>query len=313
MFGHSLKKPDWLRISLPKGPEYERLRSLIKKHRLNTVCIEAKCPNIFECFSRNTATFLILGSNCTRNCRFCSIGTGKTGPPDPEEPVRVAMAAAQMNLRYVVVTSVTRDDLPDGGAGIFAETIIEIKKRITSARVEVLIPDFKGDREALKTVLSAGPDVLNHNIETVARLYPRVRPEAEYHRSLALLQRVKKYAPNIFIKSGIMTGLGETDHEIMETLNDLYDYECRILTMGQYLQPSRAHFPVHRYMPPDEFDKWRKTALKTGFSQVSSGPFVRSSYHAMEMFQSHHKKKMYSAKNNLILFNTYDKGTKKMN
>ncbi|MCD6273463.1 MAG: lipoyl synthase [Deltaproteobacteria bacterium] len=291
MSGNSLKKPDWLRISLPKGPEYERLRSLIKKHRLNTVCVEAKCPNIFECFSRNTATFLILGPNCTRNCRFCSIGTGKTGPPDPEEPVRVAMAASQMNLRYVVVTSVTRDDLPDGGAGIFAETIIEIKKRITSARVEVLIPDFKGDREGLKTVIFAGPDVLNHNIETVSRLYPRVRPVAEYQRSLTLLKRVKKYAPDIFIKSGIMLGLGEEDHEIMETLNDLYDYGCRILTIGQYLQPTRAHLPVHRYLSPDEFDKWRTTAINTGFYQVSSGPFVRSSYNAREMFQCHCKKK----------------------
>jgi lipoic acid synthetase len=285
MSGHSLKKPDWLRISLPKGPEYERLRSLIKKYRLNTVCMEAKCPNIFECFSRNTATFLILGSNCTRSCRFCSICTGKTGPPDPEEPVLVARAAAQMNLRYVVLTSVTRDDLPDGGAGIFAETIIEIKKKIRSARVEVLIPDFKGDREALKTVLSAGPDVVNHNIETVSRLYPLVRPEAEYRRSLALLKRVKKYAPNIFIKSGIMIGLGETDHEIMETLNDLYDYKCRILTMGQYIQPTGAHLPVHRYLSQDEFDKWRAMAINIGFSQVSSGPFVRSSYRAMEIFQ----------------------------
>ncbi len=291
MSGNSLKKPDWLRISLPKGPEYERLRSLIKTHRLNTVCVEAKCPNIFECFSRNTATFLILGPNCTRNCRFCSIGTGKTGPPDPEEPVRVAMAASQMNLRYVVLTSVTRDDLPDGGAGIFAETIIEIKKRITSARVEVLIPDFKGDREALKTVLFADPDVLNHNIETVSRLYPRVRPVAEYQRSLTLLKRVKKYAPDIFIKSGIMIGLGEEDHEIMETLNDLYAYGCRILTIGQYLQPTRAHLPVHRYLSPDEFDKWRTTAINTGYYKVSSGPFVRSSYKAREMFQHHCKKK----------------------
>ncbi len=274
----SLKKPDWLRVSLPRGPEYERLRSLIKRQGLKTVCVEAKCPNIFECFSRNTATFLILGSHCTRNCRFCAITSGRTGPPDPEEPLRVARAVAQMNLGYVVLTSVARDDLLDGGAGVFAETIAEIKKRTPSARVEVLIPDFKGDRENLKTVLAAGPDVLGHNIETVARLYPLVRPGAEYQRSLALLRRVKKYAPAIGLKSGMMLGIGESGTEIMRTLRDLYEHECRMITMGQYLQPSRAHLPVQRYVAPAEFDKWRRTALGIGFSQVLAGPFVRSSY-----------------------------------
>jgi len=274
----SLKKPDWLRVSLPRGPEYERLRSLIKRQGLKTVCVEAKCPNIFECFSRNTATFLILGPHCTRNCRFCAITSGWTGPPDPEEPLRVARAVAQMNLGYVVLTSVARDDLLDGGAGVFAATITEIKKRTPSARVEVLIPDFKGDREDLKTVLAAGPDVLGHNIETVARLYPLVRPGAEYQRSLALLRRVKKYAPAIGVKSGMMLGIGESGPEIMKTLSDLYEHECRIITMGQYLQPSRVHLSVQRYLAPAEFDKWRRTALGIGFSQVLAGPFVRSSY-----------------------------------
>lgn len=281
-----IRKPKWLKKKLPIGPEYENIRSMIRDDRLNTVCREAKCPNIWECFTRHTATFLILGSRCTRNCGFCAVEHGPTGPPDQDEPARVAEAAKNMNLRYVVVTSVTRDDLPDGGAEIFARTIDEIKKRIPGARVEVLIPDFKGSRSSLKTVLNAGPDVLNHNIETVERLYPYVRPEAEYSRSLELLQRAGTMNPEIPVKSGLMLGLGEKNEEILQTLNHLYDSGCRLLTLGQYLQPGKNHLPVKRFVPPEEFEDLKMEALKMGFSQVAGGPFVRSSYHAKELFQS---------------------------
>ena len=281
-----VQKPRWLKRSLPTGPIYGRISSLIKNGHLHTVCQEAKCPNQFECFSNHTATFLILGSRCTRSCRFCAIETGPLGPPDPEEPLRVAEAAGKMNLHYVVVTSVTRDDLPDGGASLFAETIKAIRIRIPDALVEVLIPDFQGKADALKTVLDAQPNVLNHNIETVARLYPAVRPEAIYRRSLELLQRVKAYDPAIPAKSGLMLGLGETAQEIEQTLEDLYDSDCRILTLGQYLQPSQSHLPVQRFVAPQEFEKWRETALQTGFAEVASGPFVRSSYHARGLYQA---------------------------
>jgi len=279
------RKPPWLRRRLPSGPVYEQVRSLIKKGHLHTVCQEAKCPNQFECFSSRTATFLIMGSKCTRNCRFCNIETGPDHPPDTGEPVRVAETAAKMKLRYVVVTSVTRDDLPDGGAGLFAATIGEIRKRIPEVLIEVLIPDFKGDEGALKTVVDAGPDVLNHNLETVSRLYATVRPEAVYQRSLDLLQRVNDYDPTLPTKSGLMLGLGETSDEIGRTLSDLYASEGRILTLGQYLQPSRAHLPVSRFVTPEEFDHWRDEAHKIGFTEVASGPFVRSSYHAKALYE----------------------------
>ena len=282
----SIKKPSWLRRPLPTGPEYEQVRSLIKKSRLHTVCQEAQCPNQFECFSRHTAAFLIMGPGCSRNCRFCSVPTGPSGPPDPEEPRRVAEAAAALNLKYVVVTSVTRDDLPDGGAGFFAKTITAILSRMPDALVEVLIPDFKGDPDALKTVINARPDVLNHNIETVARLYHRVRPEAEYQRSLDLLKQAHDFDPSIPLKSGLMLGLGETSAEIRRTIQDLYNSRCRILTLGQYLQPSRQHLTVERFVPPKEFDDWSRISLKTGFQEVASGPFVRSSYHAHDLYKN---------------------------
>ncbi len=278
-------KPPWLRRRLPSGPDYEAVRALIRNGRLHTVCQEAKCPNQFECFSNRTATFLILGSRCTRDCRFCSVQSGPEGPPDLGEPQRVAQAARQLDLRYVVVTSVTRDDLEDGGAGIFADTIREIRRAIPQARVEVLIPDFQGDPAALETVLQAAPDVLNHNIETVPRLYPTVRPQARYDRSLALIRRVAAWEPVVPAKSGLMLGLGETDEEIRRTLADLLEAGCRLLTLGQYLQPSRRHLPVDRFVTPDEFKRWHRTARQMGFSQVASGPFVRSSYHARELFQ----------------------------
>lgn len=277
-----MKKPPWLRRRLPTGPEYEKIRKSLSDRRLHTVCQEALCPNIWECFSCQTATFLIMGERCTRNCRFCAVTQGQPEPPDTAEPERVAEAVCSMKLRYAVITSVTRDDLPDGGAGCFAETIRAVRRKMPDTLVEVLIPDFQGDSDALRIVMEAGPDVLNHNIETVSRLYPEVRPQAVYFRSLELLRRVYGYNAAIPVKSGIMLGLGETSQEIHDSLHDLLNARCRILTLGQYLQPSRKHLPVARFVPPEEFEYWRETALNMGFSQVASGPFVRSSYHAKD-------------------------------
>jgi lipoyl synthase len=279
-----VRKPDWLTRRLPAGPEYEKVRALIKDRKLHTVCQEARCPNQWECFSRQTATFLIMGSRCTRNCRFCAVDQGPLEPPDPGEPNRVAEAAKRMGLRYVVITSVTRDDLADGGAGFFAETIREVRATLPGALVEVLIPDFQGDAEALRTVIAARPDVLNHNLETVPRLYPLVRPGAIYSRSLELLRKAGTYDSSICTKSGLMLGLGESPEEVRETLLDLRDAGCRMLTLGQYLQPSAAHLEVARYLSPEEFDRWRETALTTGFTRVASGPLVRSSYHARDLY-----------------------------
>ena len=279
------RKPDWLKQRLPSGPNFEKIRGMIQKDRLHTVCQEAGCPNIWECFSHHTATFLIMGSRCTRNCRFCAVAEGPLEPPDPEEPARVASAARKMGLKYVVVTSVTRDDLPDGGAGCFAETIEKIRQEIPDVCVEILIPDFQGSKKALETVLKARPDVLNHNIETVPRLYPEVRPQADYRQSLDLIKYAHAYNPELLTKSGLMLGLGEQQAEISLTLKDMYKAGCRLLTLGQYLQPSKDHLPVIRYIPPEEFEEWRKTALQMGFVEVASGPFVRSSYHARELFQ----------------------------
>ena len=279
------KKPDWLRRRLPSGPDYEHIRKLVGKDGLHTVCQEARCPNIWECFSSRTATFLILGDRCTRNCRFCAVAHGPESQPDPEEPVQVARAAQEMDLRYIVVTSVTRDDLEDGGAGHFAKTIAEIRRHIPDSIIEVLIPDFQGSKEALAQVVEAGPDVLNHNIETVPRLYATVRPGALYPRSLALLETAKTLDPKIPTKSGLMLGLGETAEEIRQVLADLRKADCTMLTLGQYLQPTQEHLPVERYIPPQEFDRWKATAHEMGFTEVASGPFVRSSYHAKELFE----------------------------
>lgn len=281
-----LPKPPWLRRRLPTKPAYGKVRGLLNDSHLHTVCQEAKCPNQWECFSCHTATFLIMGSRCTRNCRFCAVAHGPSEPPDPGEPIRVAEAARDMGLRYIVVTSVTRDDLTDGGADFFAQTIYEIRREIPDAVVEVLIPDLQGNADAIQTVVKARPDVLNHNIETVPRLYSSVRPEAEYGRSLDLLKQVKRCDAEIPTKSGLMLGLGETSDEISQTLKDLLDVHCRILTLGQYLQPSKDHLPVERFVTPDEFDEWRETALKMGFSEVASGPFVRSSYHAKDLYRA---------------------------
>lgn len=278
------RKPVWLRRKLPAGPAYGEVRGLLKSSRLNTVCREADCPNRWECYSNKTAAFLIMGSKCTRNCRFCAVEHGPIEPPDPDEPARVAQAAEELGLKYVVVTSVTRDDLPDGGAECFAETIRNIRERLPDALVEVLIPDFKGDPEALQTVLRARPDVLNHNIETVRRLYPTVRPEADYRRSLDLFRNVSQFDSSIPTKSGLMLGLGEKKAEILDTFSDLLEAGCRILTLGQYLQPSRSHLPVQRFATPAEFDELGKTAREMGFKEVSSGPLVRSSYQAKKLY-----------------------------
>lgn len=283
-------KPPWLKRRLEAGSTFQRVKGLIQQGQLHTVCQEALCPNQGECFSRGTATFLILGDRCTRNCRFCAVGHGPTEPPDPEEPIRVAQAASALGLRYVVVTSVTRDDLPDGGAAQFARTVREIRRAIPEARVEVLVPDLGGSEDALRTVLEAGPHVLNHNVETVPRLYPRVRPEADYGLSLELLKRVRALAPHIPTKSGLMLGLGEELGEVEGVLRDLLAVGCRMLTLGQYLRPSKEHLPVERYLPPEEFDSWRDKALEMGFFQVASGPFVRSSYHAVEMYRGRENK-----------------------
>jgi lipoic acid synthetase len=280
------RKPDWLKRRLPTGETFNEMRELIEAGKLRTVCQEAKCPNIWECYSHRTATFLILGERCTRNCRFCSVAPGLPEPLDPDEPGRVAEAVERMGLKYAVVTSVTRDDLPDGGAAHFAATIREIRRRVPGTEIEVLIPDFQGDRAALETVLHARPDVLNHNIETVPRLYSRVRPQADYRRSLDLLRRADEFAPLIPTKSGLMLGLGERPEEIRQTLEDLRQVGCRILTLGQYLQPSPEHLPVESYVPPEDFENWRKVALDLGFSEVASAPFVRSSYHAQKSFQA---------------------------
>jgi lipoic acid synthetase len=281
-----LPKPPWLKRRVPSGATYQEIRGLLQTTQLHTVCQEACCPNLGECFSQGTATFLILGDRCTRNCRFCAVAHGPTEPPDPGEPNRVADAVHTMKLRYAVVTSVTRDDLPDGGASVFAETIRKIREKSPETRVEVLIPDFRGDLQALKTVLEARPDVLNHNVETVPRLYASVRPGAIYQRSIDLLKRASQMDPAVPTKSGLMLGLGERPEEVQQVLNDLLGAGCRILTLGQYLQPSAEHLPVERFVTPEEFEEWRKKALGTGFREVASGPFVRSSYHAQEAYHA---------------------------
>ena len=272
-------RPAWIRAKAPQGPGYERIRSLVRGLALNTVCEEAHCPNLGECWSRGTATFMILGDLCTRACGFCAVRTGLPGrPPDPGEPRRVAEAVARMGIRHAVVTSVDRDDQPDGGAAIFAATVREIRERVPGCTVEVLIPDFKGRRDALQTVVDARPDVLNHNVETVPRLYRSARPGASFPRSLELLRRSKE--AGLLTKSGIMVGLGEERAEVEETIRAIRASGTDILTVGQYLRPSPRHLPVLRYYPPDEFEDLRALALGLGFAHVESGPLVRSSYHA---------------------------------
>ena len=281
------QKPSWLKKTLPKGGDYQRVRNLLSNSGLHTVCQEANCPNMFECFSKNTSTFMILGSNCTRNCRFCNVNFAPALPLDPDEPMRIAKAALDLNLKYVVVTSVTRDDLEDGGASHFADTIKAIKTTLPDdPKVEVLIPDFQGNIEALKIVVRANPDVLNHNIETVPSLYSIARPEANYQQSLDLFKNAKAINNSMPVKSGIMIGLGETIKELEQTMKDLFHYGCEIITLGQYLQPTKAHLKVQKYYSPDEFKQLEKKARKVGFKKIAAGPFVRSSYNAQNLFDS---------------------------
>ncbi len=271
-------------MKIQGGENLNYVQKVLASHHLNTVCEEANCPNRMECFSSRTATFMILGSRCTRNCTFCDVTNGMPDTVDREEPEHIAEAVKSLGLSYVVITSVTRDDLPDGGAGHFAEVIRKVKEKNPDAAVEVLIPDFKGDMDALKTVIGADPVIINHNIETVPRLYKEVRPQAVYERSLELLKRVKELS-SLYSKSGIMVGLGETYDEVVESLKDLREAGCDFLTIGQYLAPSKDHHPVVEYVHPDTFEQYRKEALKLGFKGVASGPLVRSSYKAHEMLE----------------------------
>ncbi len=272
------RRPEWLKARIPSGENYARLKGLIEQHKLHTVCEEARCPNMGECWNSGTATFMILGDVCTRSCGFCAVKTGRPTELDAGEPSRVADAVKRMNVRHAVITSVNRDELVDGGAQIFAETIHEIRRFCPSTTVEVLIPDFKGDELALNIVLDALPDILNHNTETVPRLYPKVRPQAHYERSLELLQRAKRRG--FRTKSGLMVGIGERTDEVLEVLKDLKVHGCDIVTIGQYLQPTKDHVPVDRFVHPDEFAMLKRFGKELGFSHVESGPLVRSSYHA---------------------------------
>ncbi len=280
--GERVAKPPWIRARIPSGQNYERIKSLVREKRLHTVCAEAMCPNLGECWGKGTATFLILGDICTRNCSFCGVKTGTPAPVRVDEAVEVADAVSIMNLKHAVITSVTRDDLPDGGAALFAQTIRAIREKSPRCRVEVLVPDFRGNRESVASVLDARPDIFSHNMETVRLLYPKVRSLADYARSLDVLRSAKELQPEITVKSGIMVGLGESREEILEVLTDLLASGCRVLTIGQYLSPTRSHFPVARYYSPAEFGELKKTALDLGFQWVEAGPLVRSSYHADE-------------------------------
>lgn len=274
-------RPAWLRVSLPSGEGWRRVSNLLETHKLHTVCRSANCPNVGDCWSRGTATFMILGDVCTRDCRFCAVGHGQLTDPDPDEPMRVAEAVAILGLKYAVITSVTRDDLPDGGASLFAETVRAIHERVPGCRVELLVPDFQGDAAAIHTVTDSDPEVFGHNIETVPRLYSQVRPQADYARSLAVL-RIASEAGAV-TKSGIMLGLGESADEVRQVMRDARAAGTRIFTLGQYLQPTRGHLPVERFVTPEEFAAFRAEGLAMGFAAVESGPLVRSSYHAEEV------------------------------
>ncbi|HXY00753.1 MAG TPA: lipoyl synthase [Candidatus Limnocylindrales bacterium] len=280
-------RPDWLRVRFFGGERHQSLKRIMRTLDLHTVCESARCPNMGECWEHGTATFMILGDICTRACSFCAVPSGRpVGPPDEDEPLRVAEAAANMGLRYVVVTSVNRDDQPDGGAHIFSRTILEIRNRIPGCKVEVLIPDFRGDWNALETVLAAKPDILNHNTETVPRLYRLVRKGALYERSLELLRRSKQTHPDVPTKTGMMLGIGEEKEEVLVTMQDLVAQGTDILTLGQYLQPTRDHLPVIRFVHPDEFAEYKRFGEQIGFKHVEAGPLVRSSYHAFDQAEA---------------------------
>lgn len=278
--------PEWLKVKMPGSPRYIELKQLMRNHELHTVCEEAHCPNIGECWSRGTATFMILGDICTRRCHYCAVTTGRPTGIDLMEPARLAESVKLMGLRYCVITSVNRDDLPDGGSFIFAACIKKIRAEVPGCKVEVLIPDFDGSRPALQKVIQAGPDVLNHNIESTRRVFPRVRPRGNYQLSLELLARAKELDSSMVTKSGIIVGMGETKEELVETMQDLRQVDCDLLTIGQYLRPSAKHIPIDRFYTPAEFAELREIGEALGFKHVASGPLVRSSYHADEQHKA---------------------------
>jgi lipoic acid synthetase len=280
------RKPSWLKVRAPGGPNYVRLKQLMRGLELHTVCEEAHCPNVGECWEHGTATFMILGDVCTRNCAYCAVSHGRPPKFDAAEPERVAQAVAEMQLQHAVITSVDRDDLPDFGAWAFAETIRQIQQRVPSCSVEVLVPDFQGDEESIRTVLDAGPDIYNHNTETVPRLYKRCRPGGRYERVMRIFTTAKRIASDIPTKSGIILGMGETNEEVLSVMRDLRDVDVDIITLGQYLRPSSSHIKLDRYVTPDEFRMLRDAGMAMGFRHVESGPLVRSSYHAWEQVQA---------------------------
>jgi lipoic acid synthetase len=281
----TLRKPDWLKVKFPAGENYARIDSYHRQTGLNSVCRSAACPNQGECWSNGTATFMILGNQCSRNCHFCNVTHTSPSLPDKEEPIKVAQAITELKLKHAVITSVTRDDLNDGGAWYFAELIRQIRKR-SDCRIELLIPDLQGNWEALDVILAEQPDILAHNIETIQRLYPAVRPEARYSRSLQVLAETHRRSPKIITKSGLMLGMGETQEEVLQVMKDLRQHQCQLLTLGQYLAPTRQHFPVQRYIHPDEFAEYAIKGKEFGFDHVEAGPLVRSSYHAEEQYNS---------------------------
>ena len=270
--------PRWMKMQLPKGESYSKVKNLVAKHHLNTICTSGNCPNIGECWNRGTATLMILGDICTRNCKFCGVTTGKPFPPDPEEPTRIAETVKIMQLKHVVITSVDRDDLPDLGAGFWAETIREVKKQNPETKIEVLIPDFQAKYELIQKIIDAAPEVISHNIETVERLTPQIRSAAKYRTSLEVIQCISN--SGIVAKSGIMLGLGEQEDEVFQVMDDLRAVGCKVLTIGQYLAPTLSHIPVKEYITPEQFEKYRTIGLEKGFSFVESSPLVRSSYRA---------------------------------
>jgi len=280
------RKPSWLKVRAPGGPQYLRLKQLMRELDLHTVCEEAHCPNVGECWEHGTATFMILGDVCTRNCAYCAVAHGRPPAYDIDEPSRVAEAIGTMRLQHAVITSVDRDDLPDFGAFIFAETIRQIKQRLPDCSVEVLVPDFQGNDDSIRAVLEAGPDIYNHNTETVPRLYKRCRPGGRYERVMQIFRTAKRIAPHIPTKTGIILGMGETIEEVEIVMRDLRAVDVDILTLGQYLRPSESHIPIDRYVTPDEFRKLRDIGMAMGFRHVESGPLVRSSYHAWEQVQA---------------------------
>ena len=281
-----IRKPDWLKVKFPAGANYTRIDRYHRLNGLNSVCRSAACPNQGECWSQGTATFMILGNTCSRHCRFCNVASGQLEPPDPQEPFKVAKAIYELELNHAVITTVTRDDLADGGASQFVALIREIRKLTSACRIELLISDLQGNREALASIVAEKPDILGHNVETVPRLYTQVRPEAEYQRTLSVLAAIHQLDPDIVTKSGLMLGMGETEEEVLQVMADLRAHDCELLTLGQYLAPTREHFPVQRYVPPQEFSDFAEKGLALGFAHVESGPLVRSSYHAEEQYRA---------------------------